>query len=163
MFWTRTRLLYNKTKNFPPGPNAKALIRVINAVSGAYRFLEDLQALMSCHHKYQHARIQKVFSEVFQLWLRFFIWWGQRGSKYHCKRAIIGPPAKRHLNGVSLAGRWWPKLNAGMVALWFYRGSGPVLQRNPIFLCFFRGYGSPAPYPPPPPPPFGSAQDLILN
>ena len=22
--------------------------------------------------------------------------------------AIIGPPAKRHLNGVSLAGRWWP-------------------------------------------------------
>ena len=21
---------------------------------------------------------------------------------------IIGPPAKRHLNGVSLAGRWWP-------------------------------------------------------
>ena len=23
-------------------------------------------------------------------------------------RATIGPPAKRHLNGVSLAGRWWP-------------------------------------------------------
>ena len=22
--------------------------------------------------------------------------------------AIIGPPAKRHLNGVLLAGRWWP-------------------------------------------------------
>ena len=30
-----------------------------------------------------------------------------RGSKYHYKWAIIGPPAKRHLNGVSLAGRWW--------------------------------------------------------
>ena len=24
------------------------------------------------------------------------------------KPAFIGPPAKRHLNGVSLAGRWWP-------------------------------------------------------
>ena len=24
------------------------------------------------------------------------------------KRTTIGPPEKRHLNGVSLAGRWWP-------------------------------------------------------
>ena len=34
----------------------------------------------------------------------------------------------------------------GLVALWFYRGSGPVLLRNLIFLWFFRkggGYGSP--------------------
>ena len=28
-----------------------------------------------------------------------------RGSKYHYERAIIGPPAKRHLNGVLLAAR----------------------------------------------------------
>ena len=26
-----------------------------------------------------------------------------------------------------------PTLNAGLVALWFYRGSGPLLLRNPIF------------------------------
>ena len=26
----------------------------------------------------------------------FFSWWGEGGSKYHFKRAIIGPPAKRH-------------------------------------------------------------------
>ena len=26
-------------------------------------------------------------------------------------RATIGPPAKRHLNGVSSAGRWWPEIN----------------------------------------------------
>ena len=26
-------------------------------------------------------------------------------NKYHYERAIIDPPAKRHLNGVSLAGR----------------------------------------------------------
>ena len=30
---------------------------------------------------------------------------GEGGSKYHYKRAIIGPPAKRHLNGAALACR----------------------------------------------------------
>ena len=34
-------------------------------------------------------------------------------------------------------------LNAGLVALWFFRGSGPVLLRNPIFLWFFRGGSGP--------------------
>ena len=42
---------------------------------------------------------------------------GEGGSKYHYKRAIIGPPAKRHL----MAFRWRadddPTLNAGLVAL----------------------------------------------
>ena len=45
-----------------------------------------------------------------------------------------------HLNGVC----WWaddgPTLNASLVALWFFRGSRPVLQRNPIF-CDFSGVG----------------------
>ena len=27
-----------------------------------------------------------------------------RGPSYHYKQAIIGPPVKRHLNGISLAG-----------------------------------------------------------
>ena len=31
-----------------------------------------------------------------------------------------------------------PILNAGLVALWFFRGPGPVLLRNPMFLRFFR-------------------------
>ena len=57
-----------------------------------------------------------------------------RGPKYHLKRAIIGPPAKRHL----MAFRWWaddgPTLNAGLVVLGFFRGSAPVLLRNPIHL-----------------------------
>ena len=34
-----------------------------------------------------------------------------------------------------------PTLNAGLVALLFFRGSGPVTLRNPIFLGFFRGGG----------------------
>ena len=67
----------------------------------------------------------------------------QRGSNfnyvfswYHYKRAIIVPLAKRHLNCVSLAGRW--PITECLVALWFYRGSRPILLRNPIF-CDFSG------------------------
>ena len=35
----------------------------------------------------------------------FFSGWGEGGFKYHYKRAIIGPPAQRHLNDVLLACR----------------------------------------------------------
>ena len=52
-----------------------------------------------------------------QLWQRFFSWWWERGSKHHYKRAIIGLPAKHHLNGVSLIDD--PTWNADLVALWF--------------------------------------------
>ena len=54
--------------------------------------------------------------------------------EYHYKRAIIGQLAKRHL----MVFRWRadddPTLNAGLVVLLFFRGSGPVLLRNPLFL-----------------------------
>ena len=37
-------------------------------------------------------------------------------------------------------------LNAGLVAVWFFRASGPVLLRYPIFVVFFqRGLGPPVP------------------
>ena len=43
-------------------------------------------------------------------------------------------------NAIEMAFCWWaddcPTLNAGLVALWFFMGSGPVLQRNPIFCDF---------------------------
>ena len=40
-----------------------------------------------------------------------------------------------------------PTLNAGLVALWFFRGSRPVLLRNHKALWFFRGAGGPDPRP----------------
>ena len=73
--------------------------------------------------------IQKVFSEGVKLWLRFFLSW------CHYKRAIIAPPAERHLNSWRDDGG--PSLNADLVALWFYRGSRPVLLRYPIFFLWF--------------------------
>ena len=52
-----------------------------------------------------------------------------RGSKYtNYERAITGSPAKRHLNGISLAADDGPTINAGFVA--FLRGSGPVLLKK---------------------------------
>ena len=54
-----------------------------------------------------------------------------------------------------------PTWNAGLLALWFCRGSRPVSQRNPIFffLQIFQGEGLDPLSPPcsPPPPPSGSA------
>ena len=41
----------------------------------------------------------------------FLSWWGDRGSKCHYKWTIIGQPAKRHLNGMSLACQWWPNID----------------------------------------------------
>ena len=41
-----------------------------------------------------------------------------------------------------------PTLNAGLVALWVSRESGPVLLRNTIDLRFSKWRGGPDPYPP---------------
>ena len=44
-----------------------------------------------------------------------------------------------------MAFRWraddGPALNAGLAAMWFFRGSVPVLLRNPIFVWFVSGGG----------------------
>ena len=40
----------------------------------------------------------------------------------------------------------WHFASMPMMAWWFYRGSGPVLLRNPLFLWFFRGGQDPCPH-----------------
>ena len=55
-----------------------------------------------------NARFLKVMSEGVQLSSTTFFYVllvdeDEGGFKYHDKRAIIGPPAKRHSNGVLLA------------------------------------------------------------
>ena len=69
---------------------------------------ESVVALDKTIYEPDHVRIQKVMSEGVQLWRCFFFffsWWWEGESKYHYKRAMIGLPAKRHLNYISLAGR----------------------------------------------------------
>ena len=64
----------------------------------------------------------------------FFSLMGEELSKYHYKRALFGLPAKRHLNGVSLACRFLPKIESWLGSFTILRGSGTVLLKNPIFL-----------------------------
>ena len=55
-----------------------------------------------------------------------------------------GHPLQRNAGGPMMG----TTLNAGLVALWIFMGSRPVLLRNPIFLWFFQeGSGSPVPHP----------------
>ena len=73
------------------------------------------------------------------------------GSKYHFKRAIIGPPAKRHLNCVSLACRCWPNIECWLGSFVIFQGIRTSIAKKPhIFVIFQRGSR-------PPGPPSGSA------
>ena len=65
------------------------------------------------------------------------------------KRSIIGPPAKHHLNGVSLACWWWLNIKCWLDSFQIFRGSGPVLPENPTFLHLL-DFSDPCPPPPPP-------------
>ena len=110
------------------------------------------------YHGVIYAQIQKVLSEQWsQLWQHFFFfflrWWGYPNTTK--RGVIISQPAKRHLNGVSLAGRLWPNIECWLSSFVNIRGSGPVLLRNHIYLWFSRGRGilEPLSRPPPPPPP----------
>ena len=57
--------------------------------------------------------------------------WGEEGSKYHYKRAIIGPPASCHVDD-------GPTLNAGFGSFVMFQGIqtsiAEKVYRNPIFL-----------------------------
>ena len=63
------------------------------------------------------------------------------GSKYHLNRAIIGPPAKRHLNGFLWRADNGPTLNAGLAALWFFWGSRTEWNVSLYFCEFSGGWG----------------------
>ena len=73
----------------------------------------------------------------------FFLVDEGRGSKYHYKRF-------HHWSTSEMSFRCFAGLpcNAGLVAWWLIRVSGPVLLRKPTFLLFFRGAQTHCPPPP---------------
>ena len=94
-----------------------------------------------------HARIQKVLSQGVQLWKCFFIYIQGREdpNKYHYKRAIIDPPAKRHLNGVLLAGRWWPNIECWIGTFVIIKGIRTSFAKEPYIFVIFQGVRTPCP------------------
>ena len=97
-----------------------------------------------------HARIHSVCQTL----TTFFSWLGEGGPKYHYERVIIGPPAKRRLNGVSLACRSWPNIECWLGSFMIFLGIRTSIVKKPYIFAIFQGGGSG------PLPPSGSAHRL---
>ena len=87
-------------------------------------------------------------------WQRFFLIYKGERIRISLKAVHHWPASEMPLNGVSLACRRWPNVECWLGCLRNFRGSGPILLRNSIFLWFFRGGGG---SPDLLPPPFGTA------
>ena len=85
--------------------------------------------------------IQKILSEGVQLWQPFCF--SSRGGRIQIplSEGQHQHTSEMPLSGVSLECRWWPNIDCWLCSFVIFRGSGPVLLRNPIFLWFFRGGG----------------------
>ena len=71
-------------------------------------------------------------------------------SKYHYMWDIIGPPAKRHWNGVSLTSRWWPNIECWLGSFVIFQVIRSSIAKKPyIFVIFSRGVRTPCTPPPP--------------
>ena len=90
-----------------------------------------------------HTRIQKVLSEGVQLCQCFFFFEGKR-IQVSLKVGQHGPASQMALKW-QFAGGPMVAQNARLKDMLFFRGSGSVLQRNPIFLSFPRGSGPSVP------------------
>ena len=71
----------------------------------------------------------------------FFLEWRDDPSKYHYKQVIIGLQA----NAILMAFCWradnGPKLDAELVALWFFKGIRTSIAKKPYIFVIFRGGG----------------------
>ena len=77
---------------------------------------------------------------------------GERGSKIPLKAwVIIGPLAKRHLNGVLLVGWWWPVMEYWLGSFVIFQGIRTRIAKKNLYFCDFPG-GSGPPVPPLDPP-----------
>ena len=66
----------------------------------------------------------------------FFSWWGEGGSKYHYKRAIIGLP----LNGVLLAlCWWWPNIDCWLDSFVIFQVIWTSIAKQRDIFVIFQG------------------------
>ena len=65
----------------------------------------------------------------------------------HYKWAIIGPPAKRHLNGVSLAGRRSLNIECWLGRFVIFQGIRTSIAKKTYIFGIFQGGGSGPPDP----------------
>ena len=113
---------------------------ILRTIKEYYQFWPVVDKLLLTHTTYNskwkflacglHVRIQKVLSDGFQLWQRFF-----NGERREDPNTNIGPPAKRHC-------RWWPNIECWLGSLVNFQGMRTSIARKPyIFVIFQRGSG----------------------
>ena len=73
---------------------------------------------------------------------------------------LSAPPAKQHLNGVSLADRWWPNIECWLGSLVVLQGIQTSIAKKPYIFVIFQGGGGGGPDPLPPP--SGSAHETLM-
>ena len=109
--------------------------------------------ILVCNHLAEHARIQKVLPEGFQLWQGFCLCVVFLLRRERIRNSTKGGPLSVHQQNVILMSFHWRANDgptfAGSVALRIFRGSGLVLLRNHnVFFVIFRGVRTPCPPPP---------------
>ena len=87
--------------------------------------VDILISIEPVHTHFMHARIQKILSEGVV-----------REDRNATKN---GPPSAHQRNAFRMAFCW--RVNGLLGSFVIFRGSGSILQGNPIFLRFFRGGG----------------------
>ena len=60
-------------------------------------------------------------------------------SEFHHNGPSSGPPAKRHLNGVSLACRCWPKIECRLGSFVAFQGILTTIAMKPYIFMIFSG------------------------
>ena len=86
----------------------------------------------------------------------FFFFLVDEGIHYNW--AIISPPAKRHLKGVSLVGRWWPNIECWLSIFVIFQGIRTSIAKKPYIFVIFQGGPDPLS-----PPPSGSAHEHVAT
>ena len=75
-----------------------------------------------------------------QLWQLYFLM-RERGSYYHLKWTIIGLSAKGHLNGVPLAGWWWPTVERWLGSFVIFQRIWTSIAKELHSFVIFKGVG----------------------
>ena len=107
-----------------------------------------MHTLYSCKYQEHHKQCKNtcVDPEIF-IWggptstVFWGGWWGKEEFRYHYKWAIIGPPAKRHLNGVLLAGWWWLNIECRLGSFVIFQGIWTSIAKIPYIFVIFQGGG----------------------
>ena len=100
------------------------------------------------YKKYAHImrgsrKFCQMGSKFDNVFFSFFVDEGVEDPKVHYKWAIIGPLAKRNLDGVSLAGRWWPNIDCWLASFVIFQRIRTSIAIKPDIFVIFQGGSKP--------------------